>query len=209
MAREFDELNAPEKYNRSIPFDIYFGEMELTEEQKEKRIAVAEELDELMLFLLALIAIMVENDSLDKNYILIQVNQRYLHIVSKYVDVDEYVEDYIKRFSNTFVKTTFESIDDLWYLSSDRATFIAENESETTWNYEEYKRAIKSGKTKKQWDDIRDNKERKTHREVGGKVIPIEDAFVVGNSLMRYPKDDSLGADAKEIINCRCTIKYF
>lgn len=209
MAREFDELKALGKYNRSIPFDIYFGEMELTDEQKEKRIAVAEELDELMLFLLALIATMAENDSLDKNYILIQVNQRYLHIVSKYVDVDEYVEDYIKRFSDTFVKTTFDSIDNPWYLSSDRARFISENESETTWNYEEYKRAIKSGKTKKQWDDIRDNKERKTHREVGGKVIPIEDTFVVGNSLMRYPKDDSLGADAKEIINCRCTIKYF
>lgn len=208
MAREFDELNEPVRYSRSIPFDIYFGEMELTEEQKEKRIAVAEELDELMLFLFALIAAMLESDSLDKNYVLIQVNQRYLHIVGKYVDVDEYVEDYIKRFSDTFVMTTLESIDDLWYLSADRAAFIAENESETTWNYEEYKQAIKSGKTKKQWDDVRDNKERNTHREVGGKVIPIEDTFVVGNSLMRYPKDDSLGADAKEIIGCRCAIKY-
>lgn len=209
MAREFDELNEPVRYSRSIPFATYFGEMELTEKQKEKRIAVAEELDELMLFLFALIASMLESDSLDKNYILIQVNQKYLHIVGKYVAVNEYIEDYIKRFSDTFVKTTFESIDDLWYLSADRAAFIAENESETTWNYEEYKQAIKSGKTKKKWDDVRDNKERKTHREVGGKVIPIEDTFVVGNSLMRYPKDDSLGADAKEIINCRCTIKYF
>lgn len=209
MEREFDELNDPEKYNRSIPFATYFGEMELTDEQKEKRIAVAEKMEELMIFLFALILTMVENDSLNKDYILIQVNQRYFHIIDKYVDVDEYMKDYIKRFSNTFVKTTFESIDDLWYLSSDRASFIAENESETTWNYEEYKQAIENGKTKKQWNDIRDNKERKTHREVGGTIIPIEDVFVVGNSLMRYPKDDSLGAEAKEIINCRCTIKYF
>lgn len=208
MAREFDELNAPEKYSRSVPFDIYFGEMDITEEQKEKRIAVAEELDELMLFLFALIAAMLETDSLDRDYILIQVNQRYLQIAGKYVDVDKYVEDYIKRFSDTFIQTTFDRIDDLWYLSADRASFIAENESETTWNYEEYKKAIKSGKTKKKWDDVRDSKERKTHREVGGTIIPIEDTFVVGNSLMRYPKDDSLGADAKEIINCRCTIKY-
>lgn len=208
MAREFDELNAPEKNNRSAPFDIYFGEMEITEGQKEKRIAVAEELNELMLFLFALIATMLETDSLDRNYALFQVNQKYLHIVSKYVDVDEYMEDYIKRFSDTFIQTTFDSIDDLWYLSADRASFIAENESETTWNYEEYKQAIKSGKTKKQWDDVRDGKERKTHMEVGGTIIPIEDTFVVGNSLMRYPKDDSMGAEAKEIINCRCTIKY-
>lgn len=208
MARGFDELNAPEKYSRSVPFDIYFGEMDITEEQKEKRIAVAEELDELMLFLFALIVAMLETDSLDRDYILIQVNQRYLQIAGKYVDVDKYVEDYIKRFSDTFIQTTFDSIDDLWYLSADRASFIAENESETTWNYEEYKQAIKSGKTKKKWDDVRDSKERKTHREVGGTIIPIEDTFAVGNSLMRYPKDDSLGADAKEIINCRCTIKY-
>lgn len=208
MAREFDELNVLEKNNRSVPFDIYFGEMELTEGQKEKRIAVAEELDELMLFLFALIAAMLETDSLDRDYILIQVNQRYLQIAGKYVDVDKYVEDYIKRFSDTFIQTTFDRIDDLWYLSADRASFIAENESETTWNYEEYKKAIKSGKTKKKWDDVRDSKERKTHREVGGTIIPIEDTFVVGNSLMRYPKDDSLGADTKEIINCRCTIKY-
>lgn len=208
MAREFDELNAPEKYNRSIPFETYFGEMDITEEQKEKRIAIAEELEEFVMFIFALIMTMLESDSIDRNYILIQVNQRYLHIVGKYVDVDEYVEDYIKRFSDTFILTTFDSIDDLWYLSADRAAFIAENESETTWNYEEYKQAIKSGKTKKQWDDVRDNKERKTHREVGGTIIPIEDTFVVGDSLMRYPKDDSLGADAKEIINCRCTIKY-
>lgn len=208
MERGFDELNAPEKYSRSVPFDIYFGEMDITEEQKEKRIAVAEELDELMLFLFALIVAMFETGSLDRDYILIQVNQRYLQIAGKYVDVDKYVEDYIKRFSDTFIQTTFDSIDDLWYLSADRASFIAENESETTWNYEEYKKAIKSGKTKKKWDDVRDSKERKTHREVGGTIIPIEDTFVVGNSLMRYPKDDSLGADAKEIINCRCTIKY-
>ena len=108
--------------------------MDITEEQKEKRIAVAEELDELMLFLFALIAAMLETDSLDRDYILIQVNQRYLQIAGKYVDVDKYVEDYIKRFSDTFIQTTFDSIDDLWYLSADRASFIAENESETTWN---------------------------------------------------------------------------
>ena len=57
--------------------------------------------------------------------------------------------------------------------------------------------------------DIRDRKERKTHLKIGGEVIAIDKAFVVGKSLMMFPKDESLGADPEEIVNCRCTIKYF
>lgn len=209
MAREIDELNIPMPYSRSEPFEQYFGDMELTDEEKEKRIEVAENLDDLMLFIFALISIMREKNAVDKDYIALQINNRYMAILQGYMGIDKYLEDYIRQFSNTFIETTFGSIDDSWYLSADRARFISENESETTWNYDEYRRAIESGKTRKQWVDIMDKRERKTHREVGGAVIPIEDVFVVGNSLMRYPKDTLYGAEAKEIINCRCTIKYF
>lgn len=209
MAREIDELNIPMSYSRSEPFEQYFGDMELTDEEKEKRIKVAEDLDDLMLFIFALISVMRENNAVDKDYVSLQINNRYMAILQGYMGIDKYLEDYIRQFSNTFIQTTFESIDDEWYLSADRARFISENESETTWNYDEYRQAIESGKTRKQWVDIMDKRERKTHREVGGTVIPIEDVFVVGDSLMRYPKDNLYGAEAKEIINCRCTIKYF
>lgn len=209
MAREIDELNIPMPYSRSEPFEQYFGDMDLTDEEKEKRIEVAEDLDDLMLFIFALIAIMRENNAVDKDYIVLQINNRYMEILQGYMGVDKYLEDYIRQFSNTFIQTTFDGIDDEWYLSADRARFIGENESETTWNYDEYRQAIENGKTRKQWVDIMDKRERKTHREVGGTVIPIEDVFVVGDSLMRYPKDTLYGAEAKEIINCRCSIKYF
>lgn len=209
MAREIDELNVPVPYSRSEPFETYFGDMDLTDEEKEKRIEAAEDLDDLMLFLFALIALMRESNAIDKDYIALQINKRYTEILQLHMGVDKYLEDYIIQFSHTFIQTTFDSIDDKWYLSSDRSRFIAENESETTWNYDEYRQAIASGKARKQWVDVRDMKERETHREVGGTVIPIEDTFVVGNSLMLYPKDYSLGASASEIINCRCTIKYF
>lgn len=209
MAREIDELNTPMPYNRSEPFEIYFGDMDLTNEEKEKRIEAAEDLDDLMLFLFALITIMRESNAIDKDYIALQINNRYTDILQRYMGIDDYLEDYIMQFSNTFIQTTFDSIDDEWYLSVDRSRFIAENESETTWNYDEYRQAIESGKTRKQWVDIRDRKERETHREVGGTVIPIDDVFVVGNSLMRYPKDTYYGAEAKEIVNCRCQIRYY
>lgn len=209
MAREIDELKTPMPYNRSEPFEQYFGDMDLTEDEKEKRIEVAEDLDDLTLFLFALIALMRESNAIDKDYIALQINNRYTEILQGYMGIDKYLEDYIRQFSNTFIQTTFDNIDDDWYLSSDRSRFIAENESETTWNYDEYRQAIENGKTRKQWVDIRDNKERKTHREVGGTVIPIDDVFVVGNSLMRYPKDTYYGAETKEIVNCRCQIRYY
>lgn len=209
MAREIDELNIPMPYSRSEPFEQYFGDMDLTDEEKEKRIEVAGDLDDLMLFIFALISLMRENNAVDKDYIALQINNRYTAILQGYMGIDKYLEDYIRQFSNTFIQTTFDSIDDDWYLSADRSRFIAENESETTWNYDEYRKAIESGKTRKQWVDIMDKRERKTHREVGGTVIPIEDVFVVGDSLMRYPKDTYYGAEAKEIISCRCTVRYF
>lgn len=209
MAREIDELNIPMPYSRSEPFEQYFGDMDLTDEEKEKRIEVAEDLDDLMLFIFALISLMRESNAVDNDYIALQINNRYMAILQGYMGIDKYLEDYIRQFSNTFIQTTFDSIDDDWYLSADRSRFIAENESETTWNYDEYRQAIESGKTRKQWVDIMDKRERKTHREVGGTVIPIEDVFVVGDSLMRYPKDNLYGTETKEIINCRCTIKYF
>lgn len=208
MAMEIDELNVLMEYGRSEPFETYFGDMNLTEEEKKRRIEVAEGLDDLMLFLFALIAFMVESNSIDKDYIALQVSNRYEAILKHYMGMDSYLSDYIGRFAKTFIQTTFDRINDTWYLSADRSRFIAENESQSIWNHDEYRRAIEGGKTKKQWIDIGDKRERKTHKEVGGTVIPIDDVFAVGDSLMRYPKDESMGASANEIINCRCSIKY-
>lgn len=116
MAREIDELNIPMPYSRSEPFEQYFGDMDLTDEEKEKRIEVAEDLDDLMLFIFALIAVMRENNAVDKDYIALQINNRYIAILQGHMGIDKYLEDYIRQFSNTFIQTTFDSIDDEWYL---------------------------------------------------------------------------------------------
>lgn len=99
--------------------------------------------------------------------------------------------------------------DSLYYYSIDRAIFSAENESAITYDRQDYLQAIKEEKTKKLWVDVRDRRERKTHLEVGGEVKPINEPFVVGDSLLLFPHDTSYGAEAKEIINCRCSITYF
>lgn len=209
MERYFDELNIGESRLLSIPFREYFGDMDLSEEQIEERISLSEDLEEVMLFLLILIGMMKQSNSIDAGYAAYELSEQCKNAVSRHMPLDAELNRHIDSFAQETVRTTIENIDDGWFLSNDRATLIAENEAQSDLNYADYSVAAESGKTRKQWVDVRDRKERETHREVGGTVIPIDDTFVVGNSLMRFPKDTSLGAEMKEIANCRCTIKYF
>lgn len=206
--REFDELTTPSE-SRIIPIEQYFDEMELTKTEKEQRKEFAESMEDAMLFIFMLFLTMREYNHVNKDYIIQQLEIRYTGIVSKYVDIDRYLEDYIAEFSADTVETTIKNGDTAYFTSGDRAILIAENESHFTFSRKEYYEALKAGKIKKQWMDIRDNKERKTHREVGGMILPIREPFVVGNSLMMYATDHSLNAEAKEYINCRCTTRYF
>lgn len=206
--REFDELTTPSE-SKIIPIERYFDEMELTKTEKEQRKEFAESMEEVMLFIFMLFLTMREYNHVNKDYIIQQLEIRYSGIVSKYVDIDSYLEEYIREFAEDTVSVTIKNENTPYFTSDDRAILIAENESHFTFSRSEYHQALKSGKTKKQWMDIRDNKERKTHREVGGIILPIREPFVVGNSLMMYATDHSLNAEAKEYINCRCSTRYF
>ena len=125
------------------------------------------------------------------------------------MDIDKYLEDYISNFSEETVDVTLRHINEPFYLSDDRSLLIAESEANGVFNYQEFSEAVKAGKTRKRWITERDNKVRETHAEVNGIAIPINEPFVVGNSLMMFPKDTSLNAEMEQIANCRCTIKYF
>ena len=63
-------------------------------------------------------------------------------------------------------------------------------------------------KVKKTWFTNIDGKERPTHHMANKQVRRVGEPFNVGNSLMMYPKDRSLGAEGKEIFNCRCSAIY-
>lgn len=56
----------------------------------------------------------------------------------------------------------------------------------------------------KEWVAILDTKTRHTHAVADGQIVPLLEPFRVGDSLLNYPKDTSLGAPLSEIINCRC-----
>ena len=203
----FDEINKLGKA-RSEPFDQYFEQMDLTDEQKKERISFSEDAENVLLTIIGLIAVQKAFDSLDMEYATYQLETQYRGVVASYTGIDEYLETYIKEYSTDFVDTTFENIEDIWFLSEDRAMFNAENEANTTLNYKDYLSAVKSGKMLKTWKTYQDNRVRKTHRPLNDKTIPIGELFMVGNSFMLFPKDTSYGASASEIINCRCSVKY-
>lgn len=205
--RIFDEVNSLSE-DEILDIDSYFDVMELTEEEKKERKEFAESINELMLFIFALFAVMKEYQYINKQFIISQLQSKYSEIVLQYMDVDKYIEDYIREFSQETVDATLKHIDEEFYLSEDRGLLIAVNEANTTLNYKDYENAIKAGKKNKQWLTEKDSVVRKTHRALDDKVIPIEDVFIVGNTYMRFPHDTLYGINCKELSNCRCTIRY-
>lgn len=104
-------------------------------------------------------------------------------------------------------KDVLMSTSNSWYLSNDRITYNAENEANTVMNYKDYTEA-KGTKKYKTWYTEADDRVRPTHVPLEGETIPIDDLFVVGAALMRYPKDVEYCDDDSEICNCRCSIEY-
>lgn len=205
----FDELNALVTNERSLPYETYFGEMTLPEEEKTERIKMAEDLEEV--FITTMIWLFTLEQANNTNYepVRQRMEDDYMEVLRKYVEVDNYLKTYVKSFSYDVVDSTKKHKNDPYYYSLDRARFMAENEVNTAINHARYIGAVNAGKTMKRWESIIDEVTRKDHIEINGKYIPIGQAFHVGDSWMLFPKDTSLGASANQIVNCRCAVIYF
>lgn len=211
----YDELTIRPNNRRSEPYKEYFSKMSISDKEKQERIAFSEQMEEVVLYILALIETTIESGESDQEYIQTQFYDKYLDVIASYMLIDTYIKQYALDVTKQIIDATFErfsaedkSITDDYYLSNDRAMFISECEANSILNYRQYSKAVKAGKTKKKWIDVGDKRERKTHLEVGGTTLPIDEPFSVGDSLLQFPKDTSLGASADEIVNCRCSIQY-
>ena len=130
----------------------------------------------------------------------------------KNIKVDSGDYDFDEEEEETENPEKEEKKQDYW-VSEDRAKFIAENEANTICNNQEYYEAVKAGKTHKIWMAFPDNRVRFTHEEANGSEIPIKDYFSVGRARMLFPKDltskySTAEECPEEVINCRCTVKY-
>ena len=211
----YDELNIRPNNRRSEPYKEYFSKMSISDKEKQQRIAFSEQMEEVVLYILALIETTIESGETNREYIQTQFYDKYLDVIALYMLIDTYIKQYTLGVTKQIIDATFErfsaedkSIADDYYLSNDRAMFISECEANSILNYRQYSKAVKAGKTKKKWIDVGDKRERKTHLEVGGTILPIDEPFSVGDSLLQFPKDTSLGSSADEIVNCRCSIQY-
>jgi len=190
-----------------MPFEEYFGYMDLTLAQKNRRIALAQTLEDLFMDFLIAIALLTDNEIYEVGFLESEYLDKLLDVLSGY-DIDTHEQKHFKNLIQEVAEVTLRHIDDMYYTSQDRARFIAENESNTYWNYEEFQQAIADGYTQKTWHTMLDDRVRMSHELVEFETVPITEPFIVGSSQMMYPKDDSLGAPPEEIINCRCSVSY-
>ena len=211
MARTIDEINDIRKEYSDVDIDTYFEPMPITEEQKEERRETAEDLWWVLLLLFALIRESIESGNLDYAFIYDTFRDSYADVVSKYADLDDYINLYINKFTRDTLDTTWENLDisnpDSFWTSNRRAIGIAVNQANVILNYEDLLKAIRDGKNCKVWHTQRDNKVRKEHALLEGKKVGILDFYLVGESLLQFPCDEVHCSNVKDTAGCRCYAK--
>lgn len=188
-------------------FEDYFDEMDISQADKDTRVNFAMRIHDIMILTFALVKSMQESGYVDELYLKSELKRRYTEEVIATGNYDRVINDYINSFTDDTIKTTLKNTDE-YLLSNTRALVIGANEANTIYNYSDYKTAIENGYTHKRWKTENDNLVRRSHEIVNNDVVEIEEPFVVGDSLMMFPKDFSMGASAEELVNCRCTVEY-
>lgn len=210
---DFDRIHKAEdesaRKTHSMPYDEYFGEMQISDDEKEDRVSLAERLEDIFLYFLMLLLTMRQYGNLDWDDVQRQMETSIMAAAAGYAPDDDFASRYAASIAKSIIDVTKRHMDDPYYFSSDRAMYLAENEANTILNNSDYSQALLSGKQWKKWIDMRDNRERQSHLKVGGTVLPIAEPFKVGDSLMMFPKDLSFDPSPEQVVNCRCSAKYF
>lgn len=202
---EFDKLNTlglieiPEERRRSEPYDTYFGDMYLTEQQIEDREEVARKMEEPLRNWMLLILIGLATG-------LVLYEEARQELLDNLIALNIAEVEYLEMMTRDITDSTKRNKNDDWYFSEDRVIFISENEANTIMNGTEFQEARNRGMTRKQWIGMKDKRERETHNLMNDMILPIDEYFHVGEALMLYPK---YPCDyPEEVINCRCNVKY-
>ena len=205
----FDELNDLVVNKRSMSFEQFFGEMELSDDEIQQRIELAEKLEDGFLFVLALLFTMQQYNAVNWERARQEYENRYLSALAGYVTITPYIRQYVRDMSYDIMDSTKKHQAEYYYYSPDRGKFMAECEANTTRSYQCNEDAIAQGKTMKRWLTMGDKRVRETHKEVGGTSKPIGEPFYVGGSLMMFPRDTQYSPPNSLVCGCRCSIEYY
>lgn len=209
-----DELNV-QKQSKIVPIPQFFREMDLPEDEIEERIDMAEQMKPIFLWLFALVtSYLATGAALPFDYLVESTRNRMMDFGADYGLIEgsllpkyeKAVAEHIQEVSEQIVQTTIDHAKQVFFVSDERATALAENETNVFSNTLRENRAVRRGLTHKTWVTEGDNKVRDTHSEVDGKTIGIDEMFEVGDSLMRFPCDPN--GSVGEIANCRCVCEY-
>lgn len=202
---KLDELNTL----KSEDYETYFSKMNISQIAKEKRIQFAKQFEDIFLEFLESLYYAIENHVSNLVYIEDSFMDSYLTLLALYMVVDSDMVHYADSLVDEMTQTTIKNSDMPYMLSEDRARFVSENEANTALNYADYKQAVARGFKHKVWNTMKDKNVRKTHKEIEGMKIGIDDWFSVGKAVMLYPKDVVNGSNhPEEIVNCRCSVTY-
>ncbi|MDO4945687.1 MAG: phage minor head protein [Ruminococcus sp.] len=213
---KFDELNV-----------MWIGQMELSAEEKLVRIEMisafetelnkvfpsmrqrAEEDKERFTLFSAVYSAIISS-------VFIQlVNEYFRRCVNLHTDKTGDISDYSRKWlemrsqqlSKEILYTTQNYVDNNRLdnaFSQSRARTISRTEINSLCECAALEGYYQSGYTQKKWKSFKDEKTRETHRTADGQIRNLFEPFSVGDSLLMFPQDSSLGASAKEIVNCRC-----
>ena len=204
----WDELNELVGYEVSEPFDEYFAPMQISEEQKRKRVELAEELDAVFIALLSEYFYADQLDAVVASDIYDRTREAYLLAIGTAVEVDDYLYNHGVEVIASTIEVLLRHDDEPYFVSKDRARAIAENESNVVYEYDELREAYEDGSRYKIWHTIIDGRERDSHAVMNGVKIPIDEPFELAGGYMMTPHDDSLGVSTDELANCRCSCSY-
>ena len=199
----FDELHSLSRKT----YEKYFDVMPLSEDQKTDRVLIAMALEDRFLEILSLAEIRQKQDKPWLGEIIELFTLAFLAVANRRVDDDE-IRAKAERFGQEVGLSTFQHQGEEYFTSADRAINMSATEANAIMCYGELADAIKRGCTTKTWKTILDGREREWHHEEDGVTVPITEPFEVGGELLMYPLDDSLGASADNIANCRCCAIY-
>lgn len=88
----YDELNIILGKHRSEPYEEYFSKMSISDKEKRERITFSEQMEEVVLYILALIETTIESGETNREYIQTQFYDKYLDVIASYMFIDTYIK---------------------------------------------------------------------------------------------------------------------
>ena len=185
-------------------YEEYFSAVDVSQIERDKRVQLAEDIDDTYDELFDLIMVIVAmNQTLDREYLTGYLQTR----IADVGDGSDYLNEYAYITAQDVVNTTLDHEGDEWYTSEDRKLLLAAGDAQTIGNYEQFEKALAQGKTHKTWKSELLRTTRKEHSEMHGKTIPIKEKFVFSDCEMLFPRD-AVNGTAKQVVNCRCSLKF-